>query len=1142
MKPKQLISLLALLVAVTFTFSPVPALGQASADYALSFNGTSDLVMVPNSPLLELTDGTLELWFRPDWAPGSLAYDPALIAERMGAVLTRFSLHVDRNLAGVALANGTSVSTVPYGFTRGQWYHLALVDSGATAQVYVNGQFIGSTTNGFGTLIGLPLQLGSDGVGEFFRGQMDEVRIWSVARSATEIRYNLSRALAGTEPGLVAHWRMNEGIGLTIADATANRLEGTLYGPAWTRSDVVLVNTCGSFGTALDLTASRNTYMQVTAPSLVLSSQLTFEAWIKPRSAQCNTILARGDGTNLATTDYIFQVGTDGTNCGVMKLALMVAGTWATSASTVPTNAWTHVAVNFDGTNAQFYINGLLDRAVAATGSVFQSGSPLFIGRQGSAGGNYFDGGLDEVRVWNTARSAAQIQTNLNRALPANEPRLVGYWRFNEQAGRHAVDGSGRGNHGTLLNRPVRVSSFWAPAVTVSGANPLGQECHASFSDPGATVSGVPLAVAGGGAHSLALKADGTVIGWGYNGYGQTTVPSNATNIVAITAGESHSLAVKSDGGLLGWGINDYGQLNIPPNASNVVAIAAGRYHNLALRADGTVIAWGYNGDGQTNVPPNATNMVAVTAGYAHSLALRADGAVIGWGRNDAGQITVPASAVNVVALAAGSAHSLALRNDGRVVAWGNNGSGQTNVPASALNIVAISAGGSFNLALKADGAILAWGDNSDGRITIPSGASNMVAIAAGQSHSLAVRADGTVFAWGYGGEGRTTVPATVASVNSPLAIRGSVNPDAPGTYVLNYSAASTVGGVGAASRTAIVTDTQPPRLTLTGANPLNLDVGTPFVDPGATAADACEGDLTGRIVRGGTVNALVPGRYMLTYSGSDSSGNTATTNRTVLVRGWPSVLGFTAFFSGTNAVTGSPVVQFLADVNPNGLPTVTFAQYGLSTAYPGRTASVNLPASYDLSSFYATLDGLMPGLTYHFRIAATNSLGVTYGSDRTFTVPLLFAPGDLNGDGIVSQRELDTVLSNYWPHSDWLQMTNPASLGGGLFQFALTNAGGWDFRPPRTCQTGSCSPRPPGRSGSSSIPPPPTNPSASTACAGRDCSSRRRSVQTRPCRRLRLPAAEPPVPLAPSAHGPGMRRATRTNRIWASAQRTIFC
>ncbi len=260
------------------------------------------------------------------------------------------------------------------------------------------------------------------------------------------------------------------------------------------------------------------------------------------------------------------------------------------------------------------------------------------------------------------------------------------------------------------------------------------------------------------------------------------------------------------------------------------------------------------------------------------------------------------------------------------------------------------------------------------------------------------------------------------------------------------YGATNNAGAVSVISRNVNVVDTTPPVLALVGANPLNLDAGTPFSDPGATAIDACAGDLAAGIVRTGNVNTAMPGAYTLTYSVTDPSGNTTTSNRLVLVGGVPAILGFTAFLSGTNAVTGSPVVQFLADVNPNGLAAVAYTQYGLNTAYPGRTTSVNLPASYNTSTFFATLDGLVPGATYHFRVAASNSMGQVYGPDRAFTVPLIFAAGDFNGDGHVDQKELDGVFSNYWQSSASVVMTNPATVGGGLFQFALTNFSGWNF------------------------------------------------------------------------------------------------
>jgi hypothetical protein len=152
------------------------------------------------------------------------------------------------------------------------------------------------------------------------------------------------------------------------------------------------------------------------------------------------------------------------------------------------------------------------------------------------------------------------------------------------------------------------------------------------------------IAIAAGGYLSLALKADGSVICWGYNTYGQTNVPSSATNIIAIAAGGYHSIALKANGSVIGWGLNTDGQTNVPSSATNIIAVAAGGGggHNLALKADGSVISWGLYSYGQTNVPSSATNVIAIAAGLDHSLALKADGSVIGWGYNFYGQSTVP--------------------------------------------------------------------------------------------------------------------------------------------------------------------------------------------------------------------------------------------------------------------------------------------------------------------------------------------------------------------------------------------------------------------------------------------------------------------------------------------------------------------
>lgn len=103
--------------------------------------------------------------------------------------------------------------------------------------------------------------------------------------------------------------------------------------------------------------------------------------------------------------------------------------------------------------------------------------------------------------------------------------------------------------------------------------------------------------------------------------------------MVAIAAGTAHSLALKADGTVAVWGANDFGQTNVPPGLSNVVAIACGGWHNLALKSDGTVVAWGAGIGSNTNVdfnqstvPPGLTNVIQIATGLVNSLALVGNG------------------------------------------------------------------------------------------------------------------------------------------------------------------------------------------------------------------------------------------------------------------------------------------------------------------------------------------------------------------------------------------------------------------------------------------------------------------------------------------------------------------------------------
>jgi alpha-tubulin suppressor-like RCC1 family protein len=162
------------------------------------------------------------------------------------------------------------------------------------------------------------------------------------------------------------------------------------------------------------------------------------------------------------------------------------------------------------------------------------------------------------------------------------------------------------------------------------GWNGMGQLGDGTFLDTATPVhshtNAVVQAVAAGHSHTLALGIDGTLWGWGNNDDGQLGNGTNSmrTNLpepvdpnatwLSVAAGAFHSAAIRSDGTLWTWGWNGYGQLgdgtfqsrNVPqPIATNATwrVVTAGHSHTLALRTDGTVWAWGANDHGQIGQP-----------------------------------------------------------------------------------------------------------------------------------------------------------------------------------------------------------------------------------------------------------------------------------------------------------------------------------------------------------------------------------------------------------------------------------------------------------------------------------------------------------------------------------------------------------
>ncbi len=170
---------------------------------------------------------------------------------------------------------------------------------------------------------------------------------------------------------------------------------------------------------------------------------------------------------------WLINKGNDNTNneyllgfssSGQLQFTSTHTGT-ATATGGTTLNTWNHVAVVVDETNKRviMYVNGVVSGVSTFTGTNSAStSSPLFIGARNYLGQNIgvenVTGILDEVRIWNTARSAAEISDGYLHVLSGNEANLVSYWNFNESAGNIVVDRSPNDHNGTFLNDVVRVT------------------------------------------------------------------------------------------------------------------------------------------------------------------------------------------------------------------------------------------------------------------------------------------------------------------------------------------------------------------------------------------------------------------------------------------------------------------------------------------------------------------------------------------------------------------------------------------------------------------------------------------------------------------------------------------------------------
>ncbi len=348
------------------------------------------------------------------------------------------------------------------------------------------------------------------------------------------------------------------------------------------------INYLAQTGSAINIIGSGD---YITLPSSISTSyfvggnKVTLEAWVKP-----NSLSPGGHSivSNLRTPSeqlqFLLSRANDyfdffvGTGVGPVYTGL------PTGPATATAGIWQHVAGVYDGTVMTTYVNGVVSSTNTANYTFATTTNSIVIGM--NVNNQNWDGELDEIRIWNVARTACQIATYMNCEIPAGTPGLIANYHFNEGIASAAnptvtslIDASGNAFTGTLtgfaLSGPV--SNWVAPGGVVSGYTTAIAAPNFTSSGlqicPGNTVvfggtGGTTYTWSGGITNGLAFTPTASA---GYTFTGTNTVTSCTNTAVAnLTVNPNPTITVNSGSICVG------GLFTIIPGGASTYTIAGG--------------------------------------------------------------------------------------------------------------------------------------------------------------------------------------------------------------------------------------------------------------------------------------------------------------------------------------------------------------------------------------------------------------------------------------------------------------------------------------------------------------------------------------------------------------------------------------
>lgn len=336
----------------------------------------------------------------------------------------------------------------------GNCHHIALSKVGSTISFYIDGVLLGKKENqpNIDISTSTPILIGNDShSNNAFQGSINDVRIWNVGRSMSEINEGLYGEIDPNTEGLLGYWKMREGSDQTISDLTnqynavlgdLNDLEST--DPLWGNSCCEIPDPVSTMCLGFD-----GINDQVSIPAEVGQTlgdgDFTFEAKINGLEDEnvTGSILSNRVSTNSGIHMFIHTYW-GGSSHKMLALRYnninwVYINNGDFNGKILDGNCH-HVAITKEEGTLSFYIDGVLIGAKENQPAIdINTNTPFLIGNDGFSN-DAFKGVINDVRIWNIARSQSELQDGIYDGVDPDEEGLLGYWEMREGNDQTAHD------------------------------------------------------------------------------------------------------------------------------------------------------------------------------------------------------------------------------------------------------------------------------------------------------------------------------------------------------------------------------------------------------------------------------------------------------------------------------------------------------------------------------------------------------------------------------------------------------------------------------------------------------------------------------------------------------------------------------